>query len=67
MKKVNLAREDKVEISAYSEELCSISSELTFVCGFRVVQWRERKSVTLLMMLEGLSYWTFQACLGNIR
>lgn len=28
VKKVNLAREDKVKISAYSEELCSISSDV---------------------------------------
>lgn len=45
--------------SMYHKEHCSLSSELSFACVVRIVQWRKKKSVMLVMKQEELRFLDF--------
>lgn len=44
--------------SMYHKEHCSLYGELSFACAFRIVQWRKKKSVMLVMKQER-RFWIF--------
>lgn len=58
VKNVNLGKEERVKRRMYQKELCSISSELSFACEFRVAQWRKKKSV-ISVIIQDLKFWIY--------